>query len=259
MSTSGGGGTTHEEDVTNDTMDATKETIETTTASAVLGGNIHVRYACLSRRGRDPDDPSKPNQDAYSVHERLMNDDTASFFGVYDGHGPKGHECAQFVRKLLPQLVKSKLKENSPEYHQMSLHEAHVECNQQLRSSSINDAFSGTTCITMYVHGQDSRKLTICNVGDSRAVMGTPNKSAASTSSLSLRAVPLSKDQTPKRQDEATRCKKFGAKILTFGEINPTYYQDDDDDETEDPPRVWSKQGNYPGVAFTRSIGDGEF
>ena len=27
-------------------------------------------------------------------------------------------------------------------------------------------------------------------------------------------------------------------------------------DEGGDPPRVWSPAGNYPGTAFTRSIGD---
>jgi hypothetical protein len=30
----------------------------------------------------------------------------------------------------------------------------------------------------------------------------------------------------------------------------------EDIDEGGDPPRVWSAHGNYPGTAFTRSIGD---
>jgi len=30
----------------------------------------------------------------------------------------------------------------------------------------------------------------------------------------------------------------------------------EDIDEGGDPPRVWSAKGDYPGTAFTRSIGD---
>jgi serine/threonine protein phosphatase PrpC len=65
----------------------------------------------------------------------------------------------------------------------------------------------------------------------------------------------LSKDHTPYREDEAERCVASGARILSFGEIDPST-KEDGDSEVEDPPRVWSKHGNYPGTAFTRSIGD---
>jgi hypothetical protein len=30
----------------------------------------------------------------------------------------------------------------------------------------------------------------------------------------------------------------------------------EDIDEGGDPPRIWSKYGEYPGTAFTRSLGD---
>ena len=33
-------------------------------------------------------------------------------------------------------------------------------------------------------------------------------------------------------------------------------YTGEDIDEGGDPPRVWSANGDYPGTAFTRSLGD---
>lgn len=50
-----------------------------------------------------------------------------------------------------------------------------------------------------------------------------------------IMAVPLSKDQTPHRSDEAQRCIQAGARILTMGQItNPN--APDDDSEFENPP-----------------------
>mmetsp|Transcript_7106 Transcript_7106/g.13969 ORF Transcript_7106/g.13969 Transcript_7106/m.13969 type:complete len:198 (-) Transcript_7106:1568-2161(-) len=62
--------------------------------------------------------------------------------------------------------------------------------------------------------------------------------------------------------DEAARCIKSGARILSFGQIDPNYAKVNNDtaggieEEVEDPPRIWAKTGLYPGTAFTRSIGD---
>jgi len=217
-------------------------------SSTVAVGDITIRYASLSKKGRDPDDTSKQNQDCFGVHERFADMD-AMFFGVYDGHGPHGDKCSQFVQRRLPELASDHIihqqfgDEVTVDQVRASLHMAHTECNDELRLSEINDSYSGTTAITLYIH--DGR-ITVCNVGDSRAVLGTKKAGV-------LRSVPLSKDQTPHRPDEAARCKRSGARILSFGQINPS---EDDDPDVEDPPRVWSKNGNYPGTAFTRSLGD---
>jgi hypothetical protein len=93
-------------------------------------------------------------------------------------------------------------------------------------------------------------RITISNVGDSRAILGTQRKHQHRTN---IQAVPLSKDHTPYRSEEAQRCKAKGARILSFGEISGIV---DDESETEDPPRIWHPTAKYPGTAFTRSIGD---
>lgn len=236
------------------------ETTTSTKASAAVVGNCTIRYACLSKKGRDPDDASKPNQDCYGVHETFCNGNSnsdAAFFGVYDGHGPHGEASSQFVQQRLPDLVKKNIIKNQNDTFSIdqvhaSLHKAHTECNDELRLSQINDSYSGTTSITLYIH---ESRITVCNVGDSRALLGTKPKTTSAGASTRLQAVPLSTDQTPYRSDEAARCVLSGARILSFGQIDPSS-KDDDDSEIEDPPRVWAQKGKYPGTAFTRSIGD---
>lgn len=65
-------------------------------------------------------------------------------------------------------------------------------------------------------------------------------------------------------QDERERVKKCGARILTVDQVEgfePIHENwglnlGDEIDENGDPPRIWHPYGQYPGTAFTRSIGD---
>lgn len=145
-----------------------------------------------------------------------------------------------------------------------SLHTAHVQCNRALHAhADIDDSYSGTTSISLLVQ---PTRVTVSNVGDSRAILGTTvvqqeqQQEEEEKDEKKWKAVPLSKDQTPHRKDEAKRCQQHGARILSFGQLQgDTAYHDDnddDDDDDEDPPRVWAPDGKYPGTAFTRSIGD---
>lgn len=86
-----------------------------------------------------------------------------------------------------------------------------------------------------------------------------------STQDGRLVAKPMSSDQTPYRRDERERVKKFGARVLSMDQIEGLEPQHEnwgdlnlgeDIDEGGDPPRVWSPNGDYPGTAFTRSLGD---
>lgn len=47
-----------------------------------------------------------------------------------------------------------------------------------------------------------------------------------------------------------TRVSSVGTVFVTAATVG------DEIDEGGDPPRVWSAHGDYPGTAFTRSIGD---
>jgi len=135
--------------------------------------------------------------------------------------------------------------------------------------------------------------MTVCNAGDSRVVLGyrVPNEDAGNSQEEEkceieplaqskdandknnvrtlkageLIAIPLSEDQTPYRKDERERLKKAGARICSivqmegiapmhddWGEVN----LGEDIDEEGDPPRVWCQDHDYPGTAFSRSLGD---
>lgn len=271
------------------------------TCTATFGG-VSVRYAYLSQRGYYPDDAHKPNQDSYSISHNFAGKQTDAFFGIYDGHGRDGDKCAHFVRDHLPALVAKGMtmaqnletSSASKEYTQDILSKAHTECNRKMHvSQDLDDSLSGTTSISVYLHGRRNR-ITISNVGDSRAVIGraaaanadgkdgaTANPPPGAPSST-LKAFALSRDQTPYRLDERIRIRKTGARILSLDQIeglepidgdeaerDERMYRNGEDgaatgeivlgeeiDEGGDPPRVWSPNGDYPGTAFTRSIGD---
>jgi serine/threonine protein phosphatase PrpC/CRP-like cAMP-binding protein len=271
----------------------------------IVCGGLRLRYAFLSQKGYYPDDPHKPNQDSYSITERFgsraSND---AFFAVYDGHGRDGDLCSQFSRDKMPgylakHLNKSIEKESrnhrtqldrmanknpdrptdplthvelASDQFQHSCLKAHVECNQAMhQDSSLDDSLSGTTAISVYFHGRRNR-VTVCNVGDSRCVIGKEEYNPQNGHRNSLKALPLSRDQTPYRKDERARIKGTGARILSLDQLEglepinegmDDSNNDEEDlelgeelDEGGDPPRVWSPNGDYPGTAFTRSLGD---
>jgi len=137
----------------------------------------------------------------------------------------------------------------------------------------IDDEFSGTTAITCLL--RDS-SIIISNVGDSRAITGKIKKDG------SITAMPLSMDQTPLRRDEYLRVKAAGAEVsfcisflihtnthththtYTYTQVLSVDQLDGLkdpsiqtwDEGSDDPPRCWLPNQEYPGSAFTRSIGD---
>ena len=253
-------------------------------------GKLKIRYAYVSQRGIYPDDEFKRNQDSYSVTTNFNDSPHDAFFGVYDGHGRYGDFCSKFTSKHLPSLIAKQIstkqekcniddavetkEEISEELIESACATAHKQCNRALHKSQIDDSLSGTTAISCYIHGQRN-KITVCNVGDSRAVLGSHviNRNGSNISDA-YEALPLSIDQTPYRRDERKRIRKYGARILTLDQIegyddkNINYNDDDDDDNNNnkdlgkeidvdgDPPRIWHPDHNFPGTAFTRSIGD---
>ena len=274
-------------------------------AREIICGGLRLRYAYMSQKGYYPDDPHKANQDAYSISERFgTKESNDGFFAVYDGHGRDGDRCSQFARDKMPEYlakninkmkakeakeIKSKLDtmasrnpgqptnplshvELSKDQMQKACLKAHVECNIAMHQDPhVDDSLSGTTAISAYIHGRRNR-VTICNVGDSRAVLGKAIQPNGYGQRQALKAFPLSRDQTPYRKDERIRIRKTGARILSLDQLEglePINDKDDgsDDDEGDielgeeldeggDPPRVWSPDGDYPGTAFTRSLGD---
>mmetsp|Transcript_13813 Transcript_13813/g.15168 ORF Transcript_13813/g.15168 Transcript_13813/m.15168 type:complete len:514 (+) Transcript_13813:48-1589(+) len=288
--------------------------------SAKGGPALKLRYAYLTQRGYYPDDVHKANQDSYSITNKFAGEDADSLFVVYDGHGKDGDICAKYAQKELPRAIAKYVRQKRAILYRKQLqsegkslkgafnpamwpildehayedacHKAHVEVNEMMHDDkNVPDAFSGTTAISACFH---FGRLTVCNVGDSRAVMGhrvpdaengeasVPNsdkyeeekveegeeaepKKDISRKSGRLLAIPLSRDQTPFRKDERERIKAEGGIIQSTDQMEGDQpiqenwgdmVLGEEIDIQGDPPRVWKEGKDYPGTAFTRSLGD---
>ncbi|KAL5215683.1 hypothetical protein ABZP36_007084 [Zizania latifolia] len=111
-----------------------------------------------------------------------------------------------------------------------------------------DDSMSGTTAVAALVAGS---ALHVANVGDKRAVAGVWRDGRAVAEELSW-------DQTPFRADELARVKAFGARVMSVEQVEGVRDLDAEGwvADEGDLPRVWARDGLYPGTAFTRSLGD---
>ncbi len=97
---------------------------------------------------------------------------------------------------------------------------------------------SGSTCCTVLFNG---RTLISSNAGDSRAVLvGMDNGT--------MFVKELTSDHKPCTQAEKDRILKAGGIIDTFK---------DENGKNIGPERVWAKGEDMPGLAMSRSMGDG--
>lgn len=65
-----------------------------------------LKYSYRSRKGHTPNNPSKPNQDAYIISTNLHHQTCCHYFGVCDGHGSLGHKVSAFLKHNLPESFK---------------------------------------------------------------------------------------------------------------------------------------------------------
>lgn len=248
-------------------------TEESTLIETVTCGDTTIQYCYITQRGFYPDDPNKENQDSYCLYPmsviKGVNAAKVAFFGVFDGHGNFGHNCAQFVKDELPKTLFEKLgmaAANGVKSTEKAIIQAHkLVSDRLLKNPQIDTKLSGTTSISVLFR---DGTMYVSNVGDSRAIIISQENDGK------LKASALSSDHTPYREDERLRVMKYGAKILSLtqlrtagaevGAATTTSLQapsadltlGEDIDQGGDPPRIWAKVGEYPGTAFSRSFGD---
>ncbi|KAF0906456.1 hypothetical protein E2562_011451 [Oryza meyeriana var. granulata] len=223
--------------------------------AAVPGAGLVLDYATMTVAGLYPDSPGRESQDAYLVATRFAGEPDLHLFAVFDGHGACGAACAGFAREALPRLLaaaevggagRGRLVVEDPA---AAFREALLAANAEMHAAAaVDDSMSGTTAVAALVA---RGALHVANVGDSRAVAGVWREGRVVAEELSL-------DQTPFRPDERARVKACGARVMSVEQVEGV--RDPDAEgwvaDEGDPPRVWARDGLYPGTAFTRSLGD---
>eukprot|EP00929_Paragymnodinium_shiwhaense_P030343 TRINITY_DN1721_c0_g2_i1.p1 TRINITY_DN1721_c0_g2~~TRINITY_DN1721_c0_g2_i1.p1 ORF type:complete len:387 (+),score=87.12 TRINITY_DN1721_c0_g2_i1:103-1263(+) len=195
-------------------------------------GDLGLGYTC--RKGLKPE---SPNQDSWCIVQL----EDISIYGVFDGHGQKGHEVSLFVKDNLPKLIirdpRFKMKEGEGDVGAVlrdafrKVQSLIATCDQM---SKMDAKLSGTTA-TIVVHDHANNKLHIAHVADSTSVLGFagPNKE--------LDAVALTKDHKPNLKEERQRIEKAGGRVVFDGYANH---------------RIYARNARYPGLNMSRCLGD---
>jgi serine/threonine protein phosphatase PrpC len=199
------------------------------------GGGIVTKVAVKSKVGFVPMNPGKVNQDSFFHQVGFDSDPSQYYFGVMDGHGVNGHDVSGLMkRRLAPALSKEASLKTDPKE---ALRASFLRVNQEVCKSGTDVAFSGSTCVTVFMRGT----TVYCgNAGDSRAVLASYNKGQ-------WKAIPLSDDHKPDRPDEKKRILEHDGRVEAFRGM---------DGKPVGPARVWLKRGDAPGLAMARSFGD---
>ena len=174
-----------------------------------------------------------PNQDAYEIISNSLGEDI-TYLAVYDGHGVKGEEAANFVkREIKSYLTKNKVKvgklENSKDC--LSFFKTCFFQIQKDMGRTENEFELSGSCVSAVLINKT--KLFSINLGDSRAVLGCFKNEKKI-------AVELTVDQKASRADEIKRIKEYG------GDVN----------EKTGVHRIYKKYDDQPGLAVSRSLGD---
>jgi serine/threonine protein phosphatase PrpC len=189
-------------------------------------------YTC--RKGLKPE---SPNQDSWFV---LKFEGNYAIYGVFDGHGQKGHDVSQFVKENLPKLIVRDARFKTPEMPVM-LKDTFKKCQGLIstadRMKKLSAQMSGTTC-TVCIHDIAKNKITIAHVADSTAVLG---KIKDKGNNKATEAVQLTRDHKPNLKDERARIEKNGGRVVFDGYANH---------------RIYAKNARYPGLNMSRCMGD---
>ncbi|WVZ66895.1 hypothetical protein U9M48_016054 [Paspalum notatum var. saurae] len=216
--------------------------------AAVPGAGLVLEHAALAVPGLYPDSPARVPQDAHLVATRFAGDPDLHLFAVFDGHGAAGAACAAFARDALPRLLLASAASLAAD-PAAAFRAAMLAANAEMHAApAVDDSMSGTTAVAALVAGPE---LHVANVGDSRAVAGVWRAGRVVAEDLSW-------DQTPFRADERARVRACGARVMSVEQVEGMRDPDAEGwaPDEGDPPRVWARDGLYPGTAFTRSLGD---
>ena len=182
-------------------------------------------YGSYTLGGIDIFGHPKTNQDSYMTKEENLINNKEYTFGVFDGHGLQGHLVSEGIKNYLMNVT----------YDQYSSQQKIISMfnslSKSIESSKNFDVFcSGSTAVLVHI---TKEKIICSNCGDSRAIL---------INDINNEITKLSRDHKPNLLEEKKRILASGGRVEKFNGMGPF--------------RVWSKDGDYPGLAMSRSIGD---
>lgn len=193
----------------------------------------HVGFAC--KKGLKPE---APNQDSFLI---LKVGDQHALYGVFDGHGRKGHDVSNFVKDSMPKILLSQeCLNDDPAKALLDTFETTQRLLVKATAMNTIDATrSGTTC-SLLLHCIKQRMLYIAHVGDSRIVLGRQTNGK-------WEAVDLTIDHKPDLPEERARIEKAGGVVIFDGGWNYRVFAKD---------KIDSRGKRYPGLNMSRAMGD---
>nr|PIL99891.1 putative PP2C [Toxoplasma gondii COUG] len=183
-------------------------------------------FAC--KKGLKPD---SPNQDDFAA----LCCSAFRLFGVFDGHGPSGHDVSGYVHRMLFALLLTD--ESLNRNPQLALRNAFVATHQSVlayaaHTERFDCSLSGSTASVVL---QTQRRLFVAHVGDSRAVLARQRRDGVVAETLTV-------DHKPTIPAERARIEAAGGELKRL--------------ECDIPYRVFLKGRLYPGLAMSRALGD---
>lgn len=187
-----------------------------------------IGHAC--RKGLKPE---SPNQDDFFII-RIEN---IGLYGVFDGHGPFGHDISNFVQQNLPKLIynHAEFYTNPKNTLRMAFQKVQEDIEKACDRRDFDAALSGCTA-TVIIHDIEKKRLYVAHVGDSRAVLAQRRNDGQ------ISAIDLTQDHKPTLEGEKARIEAKGGEVKRL--------------EGDIPYRVFLKDKMYPGLAMSRALGD---
>ena len=150
------------------------------------------------------------DQDAFDIIEDLSPN--VKYFAVYDGHGAKGREAADGLKKEIRKKLMAD-KKKIAKFKELQKVESYFKDlfkSIQKKLSNTNDfELSGTCAISVLIV---DNKMFAINVGDSRCVLGQ-RKGGDEKKGGEKICREMSIDQKPMRDDEKKRIQEKGGEV----------------------------------------------
>lgn len=178
--------------------------------------------------------PETQNQDDYCI----VVQEGVLMLGVFDGHGPSGHQVSACARTAVPSAVASHsaFKTNPEDCFEPSFEQIQNEMRNRYREGKkgFDCVMSGTTATLAVVTDE---AYFVGHVGDSRAVL-----SKLDTLNGTRTSVQVTTDHRPSLPAETERIEAMGGEVKLLK--NDPFH------------RVFLQGKDYPGLAMSRAIGD---